>query len=299
MIPREAYLEKVRPFFNKDLVKVLTGIRRSGKSTLFKLIQQELIADGVLENQIYSINFESMAYANRDTNSIYEELKSFAAKNNGKPYIFLDEIQELNGWERMVNSLRVDLDCDLYVTGSNSKLLSGEMATYLAGRYIEIPVYTFSFQEIMKMKHEKKIDRPQEEDFKTFLRLGGMPFIYDHELDETSALEYLKDIYQSIILKDIIARHSIRDIELLERVVTYLLANVANSFSGPNLVKYLKNEKRTLSLETIYNYIAYAREACLLHLIPRIDVQGKSLLKFQEKTYLSSQGIRNRDQGGE
>lgn len=292
MINREDYLAKIRPFINKDLVKVLTGIRRSGKSTLLKLIQQELISSGVLDHQIYSINFESMAYTNRDINSIYEELISFAAEKNVKLYIFFDEIQELNGWEKMVNSLRVDLDCDIYITGSNSKLLSGEMATYLAGRYIEIPVYTFSFQEIMKMKQEKRIERPLEDDFKSFLRLGGMPFIYDNELDEASALEYLKDIYQSIILKDIIARHSIRDIELLERVVTYLLGNVANSFSGPSLVKYLKNEKRTLSLETIYNYIAYAREACLLHLIPRIDVQGKSLLKFQEKIYLSDHGIR-------
>jgi len=292
MITREAYLDRVRPFFNKDLVKVFKGIRRSGKSTLLKLIQQELIADGVPVNHIYSINFESMDYANRDINSIYEELKSFAAGINGKLYIFLDEIQELSGWERMVNSLRVDLNCDLYITGSNSKLLSGEMATYLAGRYIEIPVYPFSFQEIMKIKQEKKIDRPLEEEFKSFLRLGGMPFLYDHELDEGSALEYLKDIYQSIILKDIIARHSIRDIELLERVLKYLLANAANSFSGPNLVKYLKNEKRTFSLETVYNYIAYAREACLLHLIPRTDVQGKGLLKFQEKIYLADQGIR-------
>jgi len=292
MINREGYLQKIRPFFNKDLVKVLTGIRRSGKSTLLKLIQQELIADGVPTNQIHLINFESMTYANRDSNSIYKELVSFGADKNGKLYFFLDEIQALNGWEKMVNSLRVDLDCDLYITGSNSKLLSGEMATYLAGRYIEIPVYTFSFQEILKIKQQKNIDRSLEEDFKAFLILGGMPFIYDHELDESSALEYLKDIYQSIVLKDIIARHSIRDIELLERVVIYLLANVANSFSGPNLVKYLKNEKRALSLETIYNYIAYAREACLLHLIPRIDVQGKGLLKFQEKIYLSDQGIR-------
>ena len=292
MINRESYLTKIRPFINKDLVKVLTGIRRSGKSTLLKLIQQELISSGVLDDQIYSINFESMAYANRDSNSIYEELKRFAAGQNSKLYIFLDEIQELIGWESMVNSLRVDLNCDLYITGSNSKLLSGEMATYLAGRYIEIPVYTFSFQEIMKMNHQKNINRPREEEFKTFLRLGGMPFIYDQELDEGSALEYLKDIYRSIILKDIVARHAIRDIELLERVITYLLANVSNSFSGPNLIKYLKQEKRTLSLETIYNYITYAQEACLLYLAPRTEVQGKGLLKFQEKIFLADHGIR-------
>jgi len=292
MINREDYLAKIRPFINKDLVKVLTGIHRSGKSTLLKLIQQELISSGVLDHQIYSINFESMAYKNRDINSIYEELKRFASDQNSKLYIFLDEIQELNGWESMVNSLRVNLNCDLYITGSNSKLLSGEMATYLAGRYIEIPVYTFSFQEIMMMNHQKNINRPREEEFKTFLRLGGMPFIYDQELDEGSALEYLKDIYRSIVLKDIVARHAIRDIELLERVITYLFANVANSFSGPNLIKYLKQEKRTLSLETIYNYITYAQEACLLYLAPRTEVQGKGLLKFQEKIFLADHGIR-------
>jgi uncharacterized protein len=291
-ITRETYINKVRPFFNKDLVKVFTGIRRSGKSTLLKLIQQELLADGVMADQIYSINFESMAYANRDIKSIYHEIKNISANKKGKLYIFLDEIQELNGWEKMVNSLRVDLDCDLYITGSNSKLLSGEMATYLAGRYIEIPVYTFSFQEIMKLKQDKKNARSTEEEFKDFLRMGGMPFLYENELDETSALDYLRDIYRSIILKDIIARHSVRDVELFERVIAYLLANVANSFSGASVLRYLKNEKRALSLETIYNYIDYAREACLLHLVPRTDLQGKGLLKFQEKIFLTDHGIR-------
>lgn len=291
MITREIYIDKVRPFFNKDLVKVFTGIRRSGKSTLLKLIQQELIADGVMANHIYSINFESIVYANRDIKSIYQEIKKFAANKKGKLYIFLDEIQELNDWEKMVNSLRVDLDCDLYITGSNSKLLSGEMATYLAGRYIEIPVFTFSFREIMKLKQEKLTARPNEEEFKDYLRFGGMPFLYENELDQSSALDYLRDIYRSIVLKDIIARHNVRDVELFERVIAYLLANVANSFSGASVLRYLKNEKRTLSLETIYNYIAYAREACLLHLVPRTEIQGKGLLKFQEKIFLADHGI--------
>ena len=292
LINRESYINKVRPFINKDLVKVFTGIRRSGKSTLLKLIQQELIEEGVPKDNIFSINFESMTYINDDINDIYQKLKRFSTSRKGRVYIFLDEIQELSGWERMVNSLRVDLDCDLYITGSNSKLLSGEMATYLAGRYIEIPVFTFSFQEIMKLKQTRKIERSIEEEFKDYLRIGGMPFLYDNNLDEAAALEYLKDIYQSITLKDIVSRHSVRDIELLERVMSYLLANVANSFSGDNLVKYLKNEKRLLSLETLYNYIAYAREACLLHLISRFDVHGKRLLKFQEKIFLADHGIR-------
>lgn len=291
-ITRETYINRTRPFFNKDLVKVFTGIRRAGKSTLLKLIQQELIAAGVTENQIYSINFESMAYANRDIKSLYHEIKSISANQNRKLYIFLDEIQELPGWENMVNSLRVDLDCDLYITGSSSKLLSGEMATYLAGRYIEIPVYTFSFQEIMELKQKKKTARSPQEEFKDFIKLGGMPFLYENELAQEPALDYLRDIYRSIILKDVIARHAVRDVELFERVLAYLLANTANSFSGASVLRYLKNEKRTLSLETIYNYIDYAREACLLHLVPRTEVQGKGLLKFQEKIFLADHGIR-------
>ena len=192
----------------------------------------------------------------------------------------------------MINSLRVDVDCDLYVTGSNSKLLSGELATYLAGRYVEISVYPFSFSEIMSAESQKHPDRSAEELFQRFLRFGGMPFIYENDLNPSATLTYLQDIYHSILLKDIIARYSIRDTELYERVTSYLLANVGNSFSGVSVMKYLKNESRTLSQETLYNYIAYAQDACLLHLAPRMDVQGKKMLKFQEKIFLADQGIR-------
>jgi len=292
MIKREAYMAKIRPFINKDLVKVLTGIRRSGKSTLLQLVQQELLADGVSESQICSINFESLARANSDMMATYQELLDFGKGHSGKTYIFLDEIQELPGWEKMINSLRVDMDCDLYVTGSNSKLLSGELATYLAGRYIEISVYPFSFSEIMSAESQKHPDRSVEELFQHFLRFGGMPFIYENDLNPSATLTYLRDIYHSILLKDIIARYSIRDTELYERVTSYLLANVGNSFSGVSVMKFLKNENRTLSQETLYNYIAYAQDACLLHLAPRVDVQGKKMLKFQEKIFLADQGIR-------
>ena len=292
MIKRETYINRVRPFINKDMVKVFTGIRRSGKSTLLKLVQQELIADGVSENQIIMINFESMEYANRDFMSIYQELRHLSGNHGEKAYIFLDEIQELAGWEKMVNSLKVDLYCDLYITGSNSKLLSGELATYLAGRYIEVAVYPFSFQEIMKIKKEKQTELPVEEAFNLYLRFGGMPFLYENNLDATAALDYLKDIYNSIMLKDIIGRHAIRDVELFERILSYLLANVANPFSGSNIMKYLKNEKRAISLETLYNYISYSQEACLLYLTPRENVQGKRMLKFQEKIFLADHGLR-------
>ena len=292
MITRESYIERVRPFIDKDIVKVFTGIRRSGKSTLLQLIQRELIAGAVSEQQILTINFESMSYANRELTSVYQEIKGISESSGGRTYIFLDEIQELDGWEKMVNSLRVDLDCDLYITGSNSKLLSGELATYLAGRYIEISVYPFSFQEVITIRAEKLEISSPDDAFATFLKYGGMPFLYENSLNETAARDYLKDIYNSILLKDIVALHSLRDVELFERVIGYLLANVANSFSGSSIVKYLKHEKRTLSLETVYNYISYAQEACLLYLAPREDVQGKRLLKFQEKIFLADHGIR-------
>ncbi|GAB6059127.1 ATP-binding protein [Desulfonatronum parangueonense] len=292
MIKRETYINRVRAFIDKDVVKVFTGIRRSGKSTLLKLVQQELIGHGVSEHQFITINFESMAYADRDLMSIYQELKRFSETLGKKAYVFLDEIQELTSWEKMVNSLKVDLDCDLYITGSNSKLLSGELATYLAGRYIEISVYPFSFREMMNIKKEKQSNLSTEEAFNIYLRFGGMPFLYENNLGATAALDYLRDIYNSILLKDIIARYSIRDVELFERVLSYLLANVANSFSASNILKYLKHEKRTVSLETLYNYIAHAKEACLLYLAPREDVQGKRILKFQEKIFLADHGIR-------
>ncbi|WP_045222991.1 ATP-binding protein [Desulfonatronum thioautotrophicum] len=292
MITRESYIERVRPFIDTDVVKVFTGIRRSGKSTLLKLIQRELIASEVSERHILTINFESMAYTNRNLTSVYQEIKEISASSGRRTYIFLDEIQELEGWEKMVNSLRVDLDCDLFITGSNSKLLSGELATYLGGRYIEIPVYPFSFQEVTKIVSKKKEISSPADVFAMYIKYGGMPFLHENTLNETAARDYLKDIYNSILLKDIIARHSIRDVELFERVIAYLLANVANSFSGSNILKYLKHEKRSISLETVYNYISHAQEACLLHLAPREDVQGKRLLKFQEKIFLADHGIR-------
>lgn len=292
VIKRESYVNRVRPFIDKDVVKVFTGIRRSGKSTLLKLVQRELIAGGVSKQQIRTINFESMAYQSRDLKTVYRELKEVCESRGKRTYIFLDEIQELDGWEKMVNSLRVDLDCDLYITGSNSKLLSGELATYLAGRYVEFSVYPFSFQEVLSITQEKQVGLPVEEAFNIFLKFGGMPFLYENNLDAAAALDYLKDIYNSILLKDIIARHAVRDVELFERVLSYLLANVANSFSGANIMKYLKHEKRTVSLETVYNYISHAQEACLLYLAPREDVQGKRMLKFQEKIFLADHGIR-------
>ena len=289
MIRRSGYLDAIRPFMNKKIIKVLTGMRRSGKTTLLQLLQNDLKTAGVPESQIFSANFESMAYENTTASEMYGEITRFIETAGGKSYIFLDEVQELDGWERVATSLLADTDCDIYITGSNAKLLSGELATLLAGRYVELKVYPFSFKEAWECGEK---GAGVERAFRRYVQLGGMPFIYANSLDSGAAAAYLRDIYNSIVLKDIAARYSVRDLDLLQRIMHYLVSNVANTFSGPSLSKFLRSEKRSLAQETLYNYISYAKEACLLHLAPREDVLGKKGLKFQEKIFLADHGIR-------
>jgi hypothetical protein len=293
MIPRDIYIQKIRPFVDKDLIKVLTGVRRSGKSSLLQLLRQDLVSQGVEDSQFLSINFEDLSYHDRTAVDIHNEIKAFCNKPSKKYYVFLDEVQEIANWERVVNSLRVTTSADIYITGSNSNLLSGELATHLAGRYIEIPVFPLSFKEILLWSDEKKTTSQNRDAlFQRYLRLGGFPFIYSSDLDDQAALGYLRDIYQSIMLKDVVARHQIRDVELLNRIVQFLFANIGQMFSGKSVGEYLKNEKRIISMETIYNYISYAQEAFLVYLVPRYDVKGKRILRFQEKTYIIDMGVR-------
>lgn len=288
MIKRENYLKKIRPFIDKDVVKVITGIRRSGKSVLLQLISDELIENGVKKSQIKFINFETKAldYVN-DVDSLYKEIKKFAEKNK-KSYLFLDEVQELDGWEKVINSCMIDFNIDIYITGSNAKMLSGELATYLAGRYVEIKVYPFSFDEVK----EAMGDIDEKELFNQYIKWGGMPFIYDYKLEEDGARQYLEDIFSSVILKDIIQRNNVRDIDLFKRIMMYIISNVGRPFSSTNISKYLKSEGRKISSETIYNYIDYGKTACLFYTVPREDLVGKKLLKFQEKIYITDQGLR-------
>jgi len=289
MIAREQYISKIRPFMNQEIIKVLTGIRRSGKSVMLKLIQDELVKGEIDPKYFIIVNLESRNNSFQNTiEGIYEHVKRYSAELNHKLYLFFDEIQELSGWETMINSIMIDFDVDLYITGSNAKLLSGELATYLAGRYIEIKVYPFSYKEILDLYPEKN----KSEVFQTFLLRGGMPFLYQFPMDDASALQYLSDIYDSIILKDIASRNKVRDIELLKRIIRFFVANIGNAFSAASITKYLKNELRSVSSETIYNYIDYCKSACFLHLVQREDLMGKKLLQFQEKIYLTDHGIR-------
>jgi len=293
MVRRELYLDKIRPFIDADVVKVLTGIRRCGKTVMLGLLREELLRRGIPSSRMFSINFESGADPEaRSQESVYARIKTMAANAKGKLYLFLDEVQEMEGWERLVNACMIDFDIDIYITGSNAKMLSGELATYLGGRYVEIKLYPFSFKEVMESYAQTGNPPDEAEAFARYLVLGGMPFLYSHVLDETSAKQYLSDIFNSIILKDIAQRNKVRDIERLERLILFFIANVGNTLSAASIVRYLKNEKRSLSTETIYNYISYCKEACLLHLVPREDLIGKKALSFQEKVYLSDHGFR-------
>lgn len=289
MILREKYMSKIRPFINQPIIKVLTGIRRSGKSVMLELIQNELIKQGMDKKYFMSINLESKKNQFENTvDGIYQYVKRFVEKSNQKVYLFFDEIQEIEDWETLINAVMIDFDTDIYITGSNAKLLSGELATYLAGRYIEIKIYPFSYIEILDLFPTKN----KQEIFQIYLVRGGMPFLYQFPIDDRSAMQYLNDIYDSIILKDIATRNKVRDIELLKRMIQFFIANIGNTFSASNISKYLKSELRSVSTETIYNYIEYCKTACFLHLVQREDLLGKKILQFQEKIYIADHGIR-------
>lgn len=289
MIKRELYMAKIRPFMDQNIIKVLTGIRRCGKSVMLELIKDELKEKGKADSSMLSINFESKAvdYV-KSADDTYNYIKKFAEDCKSKVYLFLDEVQELKGWENLVNSCIIDFDCDIYITGSNAKLLSGELATYLAGRYVEFKICPFSFKEACMMLPDKN----ETEVFQIYIRRGGMPFLYQFPMDDDSAMQYLSDIYDSIVLKDIVTRNKIRDTEQFKRVLLYFVANIGNQFSAASITKYMKNEHRSISAETLYNYIDYCRNACLFHLVSRQNLKGKGILQFQEKIYLTDHGIR-------
>ena len=289
MIKREEYLKRIRPFMQKEIVKVLTGIRRCGKSVMLELIKEDMVLQGIEKENFLSINFETRAVSYvKSVEETYEVVRKFAESRSGKIYLFLDEIQELSGWEKLINSIMIDFDVDIYITGSNAKMLSGELATYLGGRYVEFKIYPFSFAEVLQMLP----DRSEVEVFQTYLIKGGMPFLYQFPLDEQSTKQYLCDIYDSIVLKDIMHRNNIRDVEQFGRVLLYFIAGIGNTFSATSMMKYMKSENRSMSLETLYNYIEYCRAACLIHMVSREDIMGKKLLKFQEKCYITDHGMR-------
>lgn len=299
MIKREMYMSRIRPFIGNDLVKVMTGIRRAGKSVMLELIKEELLASGVTDSQFISFNFEDMRHAHLlNAEALHAEILKLAEKIEGKVYLFFDEIQEVRDWEKCINSFRIALDCDIYVTGSNAKLLSGELATYLGGRYVEFVIYPFSFSEFLELYHTVDAGTSTQQCFHKFLLAGGMPYLANLRYEEAPSRQYLTDLFNSVQLKDIVKRNKIRDVDLLERIIAYVMANVGTTFSATSLVKFFKNEHRTVSADTVLNYIKYCCDAYLLYQVKREDLQGKQLLASNEKYYIADHGIREAVYGG-
>lgn len=294
MILRPEYIEAIMPFIDKPLIKILAGVRRCGKSTIFEMLVRELKNKGISADNIIERRYSTFDYDDYTAKDMYADLKE-AVKDKGRCYLFLDEIQEINGWEKTVNTLFESLEVDIFVTGSNSKLMSSEISTYLTGRYVLIPVYTLSLKEYMIFKSKDLSLR--REVFDEYIQYGGFPIIGISDFDTKDAYQVVDGIYLSVITRDISKRHKIRNKELFDRVVRYIIENVGNTFSASSIAKFLKSENRSLSVETIYNYIKWLSEAFVIYPCKRYDLQEKALLKTQEKYYLSDISIKYSQMG--
>ena len=292
MIIREAYIRQIVPLIDKNLIKVLTGVRRSGKTVLLSQIQDYLLKNGRSKPQIINISLESKKNKKfKDGDVLYEYLISACEKLDAKAYIFLDEIQVVSGWEEVVSSLLVDIDCDIYITGSNSKLLSGELATLIAGRYIQIHVYPFTLSEAKQMLEQNGKFKSDEVLFQDYLKYGGLPMRFS--LEEISLEAYLSDTYDAIVVKDIIQRNNIKDTNLLNMILAFLMDNIANPFSARSIVAALKQEGINTTVETVIAYIDYIKKAMVVYSAQRYDIKGKKLLTTNEKYYTVDLGLRN------
>lgn len=290
MIIRKDYLDKIKPYKDVKLVKILAGIRRCGKSTIFEMLKDELTDCGVAKDHIISLKYSSNDFAGSFTaKDMFDEIKKQIVDGK-RYYLLLDEVQEVNGWEKVVNAFLEDYDTDIYVTGSNSKLMSSEISTYLAGRYITIPVYTLSFKEYKEFK--KDLQKSDKELFTDYIRFGGFPLIASVNFDENEAYAVVKDIYNSVVLNDIAKKHQITNSDLFDRVVKFVIENIGKTFSANSIVNFLKSENRKISVETIYNYLEWLEKAFVIYRCKRYDLQGKSVLKTQEKFYLADQSIK-------
>lgn len=299
MIKRELYMSRIRPFIGGELIKVVTGIRRSGKSVMLELVKQELLESGFGAEHFISINFEDMRNAHLcNAQALHEEVLRLSSTIQGKVFLFFDEIQEVANWEKCINSLRVALDCDIYITGSNAKLLSGELATYLGGRYVEFVIYPFSFSEFLDLYQPIFPQSSIQQCFQKYLVAGGMPYLSNLQYADEPSHQYLTDLFNSVMLKDIVKRNKVRDVDLLERILAFVTANVGTTFSATSLSKFLKSEHRTVAPETILNYIKYCCDAYLFYQVKRQDLQGKQLLTTNEKYYIADHGIREAVFGG-
>lgn len=292
MIYRPLYIDKIMAYTDTPFVKILTGVRRCGKSTILKMIMEQLKNErNIPEERIISCRYDSMEYEDMTAKQMYAHLKEQLAPN-GKTYLFLDEVQEIKGWEKVVNSLASDFDVDLYVTGSNSRMMSSEISTYLTGRYVSFRIYTLSFAEYLMFKAQYAAVGDPKAELENYVRLGGFPATHLQPYSPEELYTIVRDIYNSTIFSDIVKRNQVRKIDQLERVVKYTFNNIGNTFSAKSISDYLKSEHRSIDNETVYSYLEKLEKAYLLHRCSRYDLQGKELLKTQEKFYLADVSLR-------
>ena len=292
MIERPLYLDKIMPFVDTPFVKILTGVRRCGKSTILKMIIKKLREEKhVDDEQILSYRFDSMEYEDMTTKELYLEIKSKILQSK-KTYLFLDEIQEIEGWEKVVNTLTSDFDVDIYITGSNSRMMSSEISTYLTGRYITFHIYTLSFEEYLMFKKSYTTLKDLKQEFSQYVRLGGFPATHLQDYSQDEVYTIVKDIYNSTIFSDIVRRNQVKKIDQLERVVKYTFNNIGNTFSAKSISNYFKSEQRKIDNETVCSYLEKLQKAYILHKCSRYDLQGKNILKTQEKFYLADVSLR-------
>ena len=292
MIERPLYLDKIMPFVDTPFVKILTGVRRCGKSTILKIIIKKIKEEkNVDDEQILNYCFNSMEYEDMTTKELYLELKSKIIQSK-KTYLFLDEIQEIEGWEKIVNTLASDFDVDIYITGSNSRMMSSEISTYLTGRYITFHIYTLSFEEYLTFKKSYTTLEDLKLEFSQYVRLGGFPATHLQDYSQDEVYTIVKDIYNSTIFSDIVRRNQVKRIDQLERVVKYTFNNIGNTFSAKSISNYFKSEQRKIDNETVYSYLEKLQKAYILHKCSRYDLQGKNILKTQEKFYLADVSLR-------
>ena len=294
MILRPDYINAIEPFIDSPIVKILVGVRRCGKSTILEMVADELMQRGVSKENIIERRYNEIMYEDFSAKEMYADIKTVIS-DKGCCYLLLDELQEIKGWEKVINDLLENSDVDIYVTGSNSKLMSSEISTYLTGRYVTLPVYTLSLREYLTFKSK---DESQARDiFDDYVQYGGFPLVGISSFDTKSAYQIVDGIYASVITRDISKRHKIRNKELFDRVVRYVIENVGMTFSANTIVKFLKSENRSLSVETIYNYLKWLGEAFIIYPCQRYDLQGKAVLKTQEKYYLSDISIKYSQMG--
>lgn len=289
-VERKEYIDKIKPFINKPVIKVITGMRRVGKSTFLKIISQKILKDIEESNKIY-LNFETLELLKIKTDiELVEYLKPLLKDKKDKVYMFFDEIQLVKNWERVINALRINENYDIYITGSNSSLMSSKISTLLSGRYVQIEIQPFNFREFLKLYSDKNL--VYEELFRKYINIGGIPFLKYFDLDENSCVKYLQDLYNTVIVKDVIEYNKVRDVDMFNRILTYVFENIGQTFSSRSIQKFLKNENRNISVDTILNYLEYAKSAYIIKKVPRYDVVGKKILSVDEKYFITDHGLR-------